>query len=356
MLKLSRFTLALGTTFLCSSACAAEFVQTNLVSDGAVPAAVTDPNLVNPWGVSYAPTGPFWVSDTGEGVTTLYNGAGAIQPLVVAIPAPAGSTGPSLPTGQVFNPTQSFQVTQAGKTGAPAFIFATISGTISGWSPSVDPANAVIGVDNSAQHAAYLGLALYSTTTASYLLAANFAGGLVEVYDGSFKQVFRFRDQGGPGVASIPASYSPHNVAVVGGHIFVAYAKVNATNGHEQVGYGLGFVDEVTLSGKLVRRVASHGVLNAPWGMAKAPSSFGSFAHALLVGNFGDGRISAFRPEDGVFLGQIITDKQTYFAEPGLWSILPGNGGPGGDASTLYFSAGIEHEAHGLLGSLSPAN
>ena len=214
----------------------------------------------------------------------------------------------------------------------------------------------MVAVDNAPQHAAYLGLALYSTAKANYLLAANFASGLVEVYDGSFKQVFRFRDQGGPGMASIPASYSPHNVAVVDGHIFVAYAEVDPANGREKLGRGRGFVDEVTLSGKLVRRIASQGVLDAPWGMAEAPASFGLFAHALLVGNFGDGRISAFRSGTGAFLGQLITDRQTYFAEPGLWAILPGNGGAGGASSNLYFTAGIQHEAHGLFGSLSPAD
>ena len=356
MQKFARLTMLFGTVLLYRAADAKDFTQTNLVSDGAVPAAVIDPNLVDPWGVAYGPTGPFWVADDVTGVASLYNGTGAIQPLVVTVPPPAGSTSPSLPTGQVFNGTQDFQVSKAGKTGAPAFIFATISGTISGWSPAVDPANAVIAVDNSAQHASYLGLALYSTGKANYLLAANFASGLVEVYDGTFKQVFRFRDQGGAGIASIPASYSPHNVAVVAGHIYVAYAEVDPTSGDEKLGQGLGFVDEVTVSGKLVRRVASHGVLDAPWGMAEAPASFGMFAHALLVGNFGDGRISAYRPVNGAFLGQLITSKQTYFAEPGLWAILPGNGGAGGDAGSLYFSAGIQHEAHGLFGSLSPAN
>jgi uncharacterized protein (TIGR03118 family) len=355
MFRLSTFAVLIGTTILCRPATAQEFTQTNLVSDGAVPAAVTDPNLVNPWGVSAAPGGAFWVSDTGTGLTTLYNTSGAIQPLVVAIPSPAGDAGPSLPTGQVFNPTQGFQVTKGGKTGAPAFIFDTISGTISGWSPAVDPANAVIAVDHSAQHAVYLGLALYSTPAASYLLAANFASGLVEVYNSDYQMIYRFRDQGGVGVRSIPANYSPYNVAVVNGHIFVSYAVPNPATGTEKLGLGLGFVDEVTLQGKLVRRVASHGVLNAPWGMSAAPASFGRFAKALLVGNFGDGRISAYRIADGKFLGQLITSKQTYFAEPGLWAILPGNGGAGGDASSLYFTAGIKHEAHGLLGSLTPA-
>ncbi len=355
MTMFTKLTVTLAATALCSPAFAHQFVQTNLVSDGAVPAAVIDPNLVDPWGVSYSPDGPFWVSDDGPGLTTLYNGSGAIQPLVVAIPPPAGSSGPSLPTGQVFNPSQDFQVTKAGKTGTPPFLFATISGTISGWAPSVDPANAVVAVDNSAQHAVYLGLALFSSTKSNFLLATNFAAGVVEVYDGSFKKVTQFRDTGAPGINPIPANYNPYNVAVLKGHIFVSYAKVDPASGAEKTGPGLGFVDEVLLSGKLVRRIASHGVLDAPWGMTIAPASFGAFSNALLIGNFGDGRISAFRPRTGAFLGQVITTKQTYFSEPGLWAIVPGNGGSGGDASTLYFTAGIQHEAHGLFGSLAPA-
>lgn len=352
----TKLAVAFAAAALCNSAFAKDYVQTNLVSDGAVPAAVIDPNLVDPWGVSHSPGGAFWVSDNGTGVTTLYDGTGAIQPLVVAIPPPAGNTGPSLPTGQVFNPTSQFRVTKAGKTDTALFLFATISGTLSGWAPSVDPANAIVAVDNSAQHAVYLGLALYTAPVRSYLLAANFSAGVVEVYDGSFKQVARFRDAGAPGIVPIPNTYNPYNVAVLAGHIYVSYAKVDPATGAEKTGPGLGFVDEVTLSGKLVRRVASHGVLNAPWGMAIAPTSFGAFSNALLVGNFGDGRISAFRSGTGAFLGQMITTKQTYFAEPGLWAILPGNGGAGGAASTLYFTAGIQHEAHGLFGSLSPAN
>ena len=355
MASLTRLALLLGTVLAGAPAYAKQFVQTNLVSDGAVPAAVIDKHLVNPWGVAYAPTGPFWVSDAGTGVSTLYDGFGAIQPLVVTIPAPAGDKGPSLPTGQVFNPTTDFQVSEAGKTGAAAFLFATISGTISGWSPSVDAAQSVIAVNNADHQAVYLGLALYQTRKANYLLAANFASGLVEVYDGTFKKVGLFRDQGGEGVAPIPAAYSPHNVAVVAGHIYVAYAKVNPTNGLEVLGSGLGFVDEVALSGKLIRRIASHGALDAPWGMALAPASFGKFAGALLVGNFGDGHIGAYR-QDGKFLGQLITDRETYFAEPGLWAILPGNDGKAGESASLYFAAGIKHQAHGLFGSLTPAD
>lgn len=350
-----RLTILAGTACLITVAAhAQQFTQTNLVSDGAVPAAVTDPNLVNPWGVSYSPSGAFWVSDTGKNVSTLYDGTGAIQPLVVPIASPAGSTAPALPTGQVFNPTSGFVVSNGSKKGPAIFLFADIAGTITGWNPSVS-SSALNVVDNSSRKAVYLGLAEFTNATGSYLLATNFASGMVEVYNSAFKQVAAFRDQGGKGVSTIPASYSPYNVAVVGGHIFVTYAKVDTVNGTEKVGPGLGFVDEVSLTGKLIRRVAGHGVLNAPWGMAQAPASFGRFANALLVGNFGDGRISAYHFQTGRFLGQLVTDKQTYFAEPGLWSILPGNGGSAGDTSTLYFSAGIQHEAHGLFGSLSPA-
>ena len=344
-----------AASFCTTAAFAQQFTQTNLVSDGTVPAAVTDPNLVNPWGVAFSPTGPFWVADTGTSVATLYDGTGAIQPLVVPVPTPAGDTGPTLPTGQVFNATSGFNVTSGGKTAPGLFLFSTISGGIFGWNPSVSSA-AVPAVDNASRHAAYLGLAEFTNARGSYLLAPNFASGPVEVYDSHFKLISLFRDQGGTGVSAIPANYSPHNVAVVDGHIFVAYARINVMTGREQLGYGTGVVDEVTISGKLIRRVATRGVLNAPWGMTKAPASFGRFANALLVGNFGDGRISAYHIGSGAFLGQLVTTKQTYFAEPGLWAILPGNGGAGGDASTLYFTAGIDHEAHGLFGSLAPVH
>lgn len=353
MSHLARAALVMGVA-LSTASHAQKFVQTNLVSDGAVPAAVTDPNLVDPWGVSASPTGPFWVSDNGTGVSTLYNGAGTIEPLVVTIPPP-GATGPSLPTGQVFNGTGGFSVTKGGKTGSPPFIFAAISGTISGWSPSVDPANAVIAVDNSAGHAVYLGLALYTDTTGSYLLATNFASGKVEVYDSTYKPVRSFRDTATGYRNAIPATYNPYNVAVVAGHIFVSYAKVNPADGAEKTGKGLGFVDEVAIDGTTLRRFASHGPLNAPWGMALAPAGFGKFAGSLLVGNFGDGRISAYRMTDGKLLGQIKTGPTTYFSEPGLWALLPGNGGNGGATSDIYFSAGIDGEAHGLFGSLAPA-
>ena len=161
MAKTSLNALLVAAALCSTSAIARDFVQTNLVSDGMAPAAVIDHHLVNPWGVAYAATGPFWVSDAGTGLATLYDGFGAIQPLIVTIPAPLGDSGPSLPTGQVFNATPDFQVMQAGKSGAAAFLFATISGTISGWSLTVDPANAIIAVDSSVCHAAYLGLTLY---------------------------------------------------------------------------------------------------------------------------------------------------------------------------------------------------
>ncbi len=342
--------LALGAL----PALAGSIVQTNLVSDGTIPAPITDPNLVNPWGISYSPTGPFWVSDNHTGLTTLYNGEGQIQNLVVTIPPAAGATGPSAPTGQAFNATTDFVVSGNGQSGPAAFLFATENGTISGWSPSVDLMNAVNAIDNSASNAVYKGLALYSDSTGNYLLAANFRAGLVEVYDGSFHLVTKFRDNGrGAKLPPIPSTYSPFNVAVFGNRIFVTYAKVDASRHDNLDGPGTGFVDEVRIDGELMRRIASHGSLSAPWGMAKAPANWGKFANALLVGNFGNGWIDAYRIADGAFLGLLKTPSGSLVTIPGLWGLIRGNGGAGGSRSEVYFAAGPSREKHGLFGSLT---
>jgi uncharacterized protein (TIGR03118 family) len=335
-----------------SAAQAASVKQTNLVSDGFVKAANTDKNLVNPWGISYSPTGDFWVSDNGTGLTTLYDGTGAVQSLVVTIPKPGGGT--SGPSGQVFNGTGAFNITEGSATGSAFFIFVSEDGTISGWNPSVDPANAVTAVDNSASGAVYKGVALYTDKAGnSFLLAANFHSGFVEVYDGNFKLLTKFRDHGGAHAQPIPFNYSPFNVAVLNGHIYVSYARAKPGKHDDLAGEGHGFVDQVTFGGRLVQRIASHGPLNSPWGMAIAPSSFGPFANALLVGNFGDGHVSAYNAAKGTYLGQLPGAEGEPLEIDGLWALIPGNGGGAGSTSDLYFTAGPAAEAHGLLGSLA---
>ncbi|MEJ0046244.1 MAG: TIGR03118 family protein [Rhodospirillales bacterium] len=325
-------------------ASAGTVTQTNLTSDGTVAATVTDPNLKNPWGISYAPGGAFWVSDNGTGLTTLYNGSGAIQALVVAVPA-AGGSGTGTPTGQVFNPTTDFVVTAGGKSGAATFIFATEDGTISGWNFSVNPATAIVAVDRSAQHASYKGVAMVANAGKNFLLATDFHNGTVDVFDATYTRVSSFRD------TTLSKLYSPYNVAVLNGSIYVTYARVDRARHDSVSGNGKGAIEKVSFSGQVQARYL-HGQLNAPWGLALAPAGWGKRAGDILVGNFGNGWIPTFTPAlkpEGVLKGPGAVP----IAIDGLWGLIPGNGGTGGDTSKIYFTAGPNDEANGLFGSLS---
>jgi uncharacterized protein (TIGR03118 family) len=331
---------ALSLTLIAGSANAVEFTVTNLVSDGAAPAVTTDPDLVNAWGLARSPTGPFWVSDAGTGLSTIYDGSGAKLGLTVTIPTAPGGSPPSSPTGIVFNGTSGFQTGGA----TPLFIFDTEQGVIASWAPAFG-SNAVVAVDNSATGAIYKGLALGGDT----LFAANFHAGAIEAYDNAYKPLSTsFVD---PGITS---GYAPFNVQVLGGELYVAYALQDADAADEVAGAGLGYVDVFNLDGSFDRRIASPGdAVNAPWGLAIAPSSFGDLAGALLVGNFGDGTISAFDPADGDFLGKLRgTDGRPLFID-GLWALVPGNDGMGGSSRKIYFTSGPDDESHGLFGSLT---
>ena len=254
------------------------YEQVNLVSDIPGLAAVTDPNLKNPWGVSFTATSPFWVSDAGTNRATLYNGAGAITSLVVSIPG-------AVPTGQVANPTTGFTLTP----GNPArFIFAAIDGSISGWNPTVNGTNAIVKVLASPNNV-YTGLALANAGAATFLYAANFKTAHIDVYDSNFAPTTLGGNFTDP---TLPSGFAPFNVEVLGGNLFVQYAKVAAT-GEEDPGPGNGFVSVFDTNGNFVRRLISRGSLNAPWGITLAPAVFGDFSNDLLVGNFGDGRITS---------------------------------------------------------------
>lgn len=329
-----------GTTF-------AQFTQTNLVSDVPGAAAFTDAHLVNAWGLSYSPTGPFWVSNAGTDTSTLYTGDGTPQALVVAIPGP--SPAPAVPTGQLFNGTTDFVITKGTKSAAALFIFAGATGTISGWNPTVDPTNAVIAVNNSGSGAGYTGITSAVKDGANFLYAANFAAGTVDVFDGTFHLVNSFTDSG------LPADYAPFNVRNLQGKLYVTFA-LRGDNGRDEEGPGLGFVDVFDLDGTLLHHIARRGVLNAPWGIEKAPATFGKFGNALLIGNFGDGVINAYNPRNGQFLGHLLDTNGKKIVIDGLWSILFGNGGSAGLKSELFFTAGPEEEAHGLFGKLTLEN
>ena len=316
------------------------FIQRDLVSNVPGRAAVTDPDLVNPWGISFGPTSPFWVADNGTGRSTLYTGTGMKVPLVVTIPpapgSPAGTAG--TPTGTVFNPTST-------NFSGDRFLFATEDGTIAGWQGALGT-TAAVRVPNT-DGSGYKGLAI----AGDRIFAADFANGQVDVFDNSYSLL---SVPGGFTDPNLPADYAPFGIQTIGGNVFVTFANKPAGSDEEQTGAGLGFVDEFDTNGNLIRRVISDGALDAPWGLALAPAGFGDFGGALLVGNFGDGRINAFDPMTGVFLGSLLDLNGNPIEIDGLWGLAFGNAGPGFDSHKLYFAAGIDDEENGLFGSLEP--
>jgi uncharacterized protein (TIGR03118 family) len=321
------------------------FTVHDLVSDAAGTAPVADASLVNGWGLSAGPTTPWWTSNNGTDTSTLYNGSGAKQALTVAVPGG--------PTGTVFNGSASdFVVTQNGKSGAARFLFATEAGTILGWSPAVNAGTAIPGVDKSASGAVYKGL----TTMSDRLYATDFHNGRVDVFDSTFNPVTTatFTDP------KLPAGYAPFGIQALAGSIFVTYAKQDADKKDDVAGDGNGYVDQYTPDGAFVARVAPGGRTNAPsnapWGLALAPSGFGVFAGDVLVGNFGNGRVSAYKDLGGgkwVYKGQLRHGDQTLITIDGLWAIAFGNGAAGGPTTSLYFAAGPGDEKHGLFGSIT---
>jgi uncharacterized protein (TIGR03118 family) len=334
----------------------AGFLQTNLVSNLAGVAQFTDPNLVNPWGLSYAPGGVFWVSDNNAGVSTLYNGQGQAQSLVVDIPSPGHPTGATgTPTGTVFNGGSGFVISAGGNSGPAIFLFATEDGTIAGWNPGVSTTQAVIAVDNSANPTAatgavYKGLAIGTDSTNRTLLyAANFRAGTIDVFDQNFHAT---TVPGGFTDTKIPAGFAPFDIQNLNGNLYVTYAKQDAAKHDDVAGLGNGFVDVFNTNGVLLNRLVAGGQLDSPWGVAIAPANFGSFSNDLLVGNFGNGHINAYAPTNGAFVGTLTDGAGTPIAINGLWALKFGNGGQAGPTNTLYFSAGLNHENDGLFGSL----
>jgi uncharacterized protein (TIGR03118 family) len=339
-------------------------LQTNLVSDLPGVAQQMDPHLVNPWGISEGTKGPFWVADNNSGVSTLYNTAGVPQSLVVSIPTPGDPTGATgTPTGTVANIAPGGFVVTNGQTSAPSiFLFATEDGTIVGWNPKVNPIGSdptkagtfgTLAVPNTSGTAVYKGLAIATDANGRTLLyAANFNSGKIDVFGTDFKPVTNlpanaFTDN------NLPPGYAPFNVQVLNGKVYVAYAKQDAAKHDPVFGAGRGFVDVFNLDGSGGMRVVTRGALDAPWGLAIAPAGFGNLGGALLVGNFGDGHINAYDPSNGTFLGQLKDPDGDPIQIDGLWALKFGNGNGGGDANTLYFTAGLDHENHGLFGSLS---
>jgi uncharacterized protein (TIGR03118 family) len=322
-----------------------------LVSNGAIPAAFTDPNLINGWGVAFNPTGFVWVSDADSGKSTLYDGTGMPQALIVSIPGPNGTVGH--PTGIVFSGGADFVVSNGTTNGPARFLFATEEGTIAGWAPNVNATNAFTAVPNASGMAVYTGLALSGNGTTHLLYAANFRSGRVDVFDGTFAPVQvdgAFRDP------RLPHGYSPFGIQAIGGDIYVTYAKQDDSGDEEIQGPGLGFVNVFDPDGHLIRRVATRGVLNAPWGLALAPASFGEFAGALLVGNLGNGRINAFGTRTGRFLGTLRGVDRRAIHVDGLWGIAFGNGIQQQQTNALFYASGPNDEEDGAYGVIRVVN
>jgi len=315
----------------------------NLVSDTGG-AANTDPNLVNGWGVAFNPQGFVWVVDNGTSKSTLYDGNGVPQSLVVSIPA--GQAGDAKPTGIVFNGSENFVVSDGTKSGASRFIFVGESGTMAAWSPNVQLNSAITVYDGSAQHAIYKGLAI----AANRLYAADFHNARIDVFDTAFQLI---TVPGGFVDPNLPAGYAPFGIQAIGDRVYVAYAKQDADAEDEEAGPGLGMLNVFDTDGTLIRRLVSPGgPLNAPWGIALAPANFGPASNALLVGDFGDGRIHMFEPNSGAYRGTLNTNGGAPVEIPGLWGIAFGNGLNAQPIDTLFFAAGPDDEQHGLYGRI----
>jgi uncharacterized protein (TIGR03118 family) len=309
------------------------FLQTNLDADVASNGVTGDAHLINPWGIAFSPTGILWVANNGTGTSTTYNGSGVPQATIVTIPA--ASTGPGKPTGIVFNSTASFN--------GAKFLFAGEDGVITAWSSG---GTASIVANRSAQGAVYKGIAIASSGGANFLFATDFHNGHVDVWNATFGFVKSFTD------ATIPAGYGPFGIANINGQLYVTYAKQLAPgNVDDDPGNGNGFVDIFNADGSFVKRFASNGTLNSPWAVVMAPATFGSFGGEILVGNFGNGQISAFNATTGAFDDVMReADDANVLKIEGLWGLAFGTGSA---ATTLYFAAGPGDEAHGLVGTLT---
>ena len=322
------------------------FATKTLVADQGTDAAHLDTHLVNAWGIAFNPTAFVWVANNGTSTSTLYDGNGVPQSLVVAIPS--GTAGAAAPTGIVYNGSSDFKVTLNGVTGASPFIFVGETGTVSGWSPTVDRNNAVIAVDTGG-NAVYKGLAIGAYNGANYLYAADFHNNRVDVYDANWQKATlpgSFTDP------NLPTGYGPFGIQTIGDRIYVAYAQ-RETGGNDEVkGAGLGVVDVYDTAGNMVKRLVTGGALNAPWGLAMAPSNFGDFSNALLVGNFGDGKINAYNATTGAFIGTLQKSDHTPIVIDGLWGIAFGNGVNNQPTNTLFYTAGPGDEAHGAYGRI----
>jgi uncharacterized protein (TIGR03118 family) len=317
---------------LSSSAALAQYQIQFLVSNQTGKAKHTDPLLQNPWGLAYAPSAPFWVSDEADGWSTLYDGKGNPQSLQVVVP-PASGSGPGSPTGIVYNGSNEFQI----DSWVSLFLFATLDGTISGWS-HFEPSQSLIAVTTLG--AVYTGLAITSKTSDNFLFAADAANNKVDVYDGTFNLVNSFTDP------TVPAGFAPFGIQDIGGKVFVSFASTSGGPG--------GYIDIFSESGTLIRHLTHGAPLNQPWGFALAPSDFGTFSNALLISNnTATGSINAYSLGTGKLLGTLTNAADKVITVNGLWGIEFGGGSAAnGSKNQLFFTAGPK-DTNGYFGLIS---
>jgi uncharacterized protein (TIGR03118 family) len=352
------------------------YVVSNLTSDLPGMAQNTDAVLQNAWGVTFTPgASPFWIADNATGCSTLYDGTGVPQPqppLQVKIPLPDGTVPdtacmhadpnnppdptPAAPTGLAWNPTTTFLVPNT--TSPATFIWDTEDGTIAAWTNGLTPANQAVLAVNNSPGAVYKGLVFGTNPHGVFLFATNFRGGTIDVFapNGSagYRQATSTEIEGSFTDPKIPAGFAPFGIQNINGNLFVTYALQNDEKHDDVAGKGNGFVDIFDTDGHLLRRFASRGTLNSPWGVARASFAFGRFSGDILVGNFGDGKINVF-DSSGNFLGILRDEKGKPIVIDGLWTLTLG-GGRNSSSDTLYFTAGPNEETDGLFGTITPAS
>ena len=330
--RLVKVACTIAFTFAPAYIHADSFTQTNLVSNVPNLANTTDPNLKNPWGVSFSETSPFWISNQASGNSTLYDGAGNIAPLVVTIP---GGGPPSGPSGQVFNSAPGFTLSNGN---SALFIFDTLNGTIAGWNGGLGTtAQTVVPTSG----AVYTGLTQNTSNGSTYLYAAD-STGTIHVFNSTWHDVTNTTFAGKFADPSLPAGFTPFNVQSIGSDIYVTYA-----------GSSGGFVDEFDSSGNFIKRIASGGPLSSPWGITLAPAGFGSFSNDLLIGNFGNGEILAYNPMTDAFIGTIDGKNGQPLVNDFLWSLETRTGGTNTNLNAVYFTAGIDNQQDGLFGEIT---
>jgi uncharacterized protein (TIGR03118 family) len=343
---LKPLTLGFSILLFSSVVLAQHYQQTNLVSNVHGRAPVTDPNLVNSWGLVHGPGTPWWVADNGTGVSTLYDGAGNMLPLVVMIPTASG-TGTGNPTGIVFNGSPNDFLVNGQHA---VFIFVSEDGTISAWNGM---GTIAVRVNKPSKDAVYKGATIAEIRGKKYLFVTNFHSGRIEKYDSHFDRVplseELFDDD------QLPQGFAPFNIQGIGPNIYVSYAKQDPAKHDDEHGPGLGYVDVYSPEGRLLQRLEHGPWFNGPWGIVLAPADFGEFSHTVLIGNFGAGTIAAFNPVTGKFLRKMRTPEGSVLKIDGLWALNFGAGDDkSGPANTLFFTAGPDDESNGLFGTLTP--